>query len=144
MLFIIIDGLPYLYAEGKAFKCRFDEKGFTPSQEEVEITEEPAAVYSELEIKAQCQCLDSIGGAAEEQAEEPEEISEDAAEEQAEEPEEISEDAAEEQAEEPEEAADPLAEMTLNELKEYAKQHDIELGSARNKADIIAKITAAE
>ena len=129
MLFIIIDGLPYLYAEGKAFKCRFDEKGFTPSQEEVEITEEPAAVYSELEIKAQCQCLDSIGGAAEEQAEEPEEISEDAA---------------EEQAEEPEEAADPLAEMTLNELKEYAKQHDIELGSARNKADIIAKITAAE
>ena len=129
MFFIIIDGLPYLYAEGKAFKCRFDEAGFTPSQEEVEITDEPVEVFSELEIKAQCQCLDSIGGAAEEQAEEPEEISEDAA---------------EEQAEEPEEAADPLAEMTLNELKEYAKQHDIELGSARNKADIIAKITADE
>lgn len=118
MFFIIIDGLPYLYAEGKAYKCRFDEKGFTPSQEEVEITDEPVEVFSELEIKAQCQCLDSIGRAAEEQVEE--------------------------QVEEPEEAADPLAEMTLNELKEYAKQHDIELGSARNKADIIAKITAAE
>lgn len=114
MFFIIIDGLPYLYAEGKAYKCRFDEKGFTPSQEEVKIADEPAAVYSELEIKAQCQCLDSIGGAAEEQAEEPEE------------------------------AADHLEEMTLDELKEHAKQHDIKLGSARTKADIIAKITAAE
>lgn len=122
MLFIIIDGLPYLYADGKAYKCRFDEAGFTPSQEEVEITEEPAAVYSELEIKAQCQCLDSIGGAAVIQAEEPEEAHEDEA----------------------EEAADPLEEMTLDELKEHAKQHDIKLGSARTKADIIAKITAAE
>lgn len=114
MFFIIIDGLPYLYAEGKAYKCRFDEAGFTPSQEEVEITEEPAEVFSELEIKAQCQCLDSIGGAAEEQAGEPEEV------------------------------ADLLKEMTLDELKEHAKQHDIELGSSRTKADIIAKITAVE
>lgn len=63
MFFIIIDGLPYLYAEGKAYKCRFDEKGFTPSQEEVKITDEPVEVFSELEIKAQCQRLDSIGGA---------------------------------------------------------------------------------
>nr|DAT75489.1 MAG TPA: dimeris T4 recombination endonuclease VII [Caudoviricetes sp.] len=129
MLFIIMGGLPYLYADGKAYKCRFDDAGFTPSQEEVEITEEPTAVYSELEIKAQCQCLDSIGGAAVIQAEEPEEAHEDEA---------------EEQAKQPEEAADPLEEMTLDELKEHAKQHDIKLGSARTKADIIAKITAAE
>ena len=61
--FIIMGGLPYLYVEGKAYKCRFDEKGFTPTQDEVEITEEPAEVFRELEIKAQCACLDSIGGA---------------------------------------------------------------------------------
>lgn len=71
MLFIIIDGLPYLYAEGKAFKCRFDEAGFTPSQEEVEITDEPVEVFSELEIKAQCKCLDSIGGAGKPAAKKP-------------------------------------------------------------------------
>lgn len=61
--FIIMGGLPYLYVDGKAYKCRFDDEGFTPTTEEVEITEEPVRTYREIEIKAQCACLDSIGGA---------------------------------------------------------------------------------
>lgn len=61
--FIIMGGLPYLYADGKAYKCRFDDAGFTPTKDEVEITEEPVSVYREIEIKAKCACLDSIGGA---------------------------------------------------------------------------------
>ena len=54
MRFVIVDGLPYLYAEGKAYKCRFDEAGFTPTQEEIELNDIPAEVFSELEIEAQC------------------------------------------------------------------------------------------
>ena len=66
--FIILDGLPYLYVDGKAYKCRFDDEEFTPTTEEVKITEEPVITYREIEIKAQCACLDSIGRAADEQA----------------------------------------------------------------------------
>lgn len=66
--FIIMGGLPYLYADGKAYKCRFDDAGFTPTKDEVEITEEPVSVYREIEIKAKCACLDSIGGAEEKPA----------------------------------------------------------------------------
>ena len=115
--FIIMGGLPYLYVEGKAYKCRFDENGFTPTAEEVEITEEPVRTYREIEIKAQCACLDSIGGAADEQVTDEAPV---------------------------DEAAEPLTEMTLEELKEHAKEHDIKLGSARTKAEIIEKINATE
>lgn len=61
--FIIMGGLPYLYVEGRVYKCRFDDEGFTPTAEEVGITEEPDRTYREIEIKAKCACLDSIGGA---------------------------------------------------------------------------------
>ena len=59
--FIIVDGLPYLYADGKAYAVRWDEKGFTVGAE-VKLTEAPAAVYSELSVTAKCAGhLDSIG-----------------------------------------------------------------------------------
>ena len=37
----------------------------------------------------------------------------------------------------------PLDDMTLAELKEYAKTHNIDLGSARTKAKIIEAINAS-
>ena len=68
--FVIVDELPYLYADGKTFKVRWNEEGFTVG-EEVEIAEIPAVTYSEISVKAKCAILDSIGQ-QEEQAEEPE------------------------------------------------------------------------
>lgn len=58
--FIIMDGLPYLYADGKAFAVRWDDEGFTVGAE-VKITSAPDAVYNELSIMAKCAGkLDSI------------------------------------------------------------------------------------
>lgn len=51
--FIIVDGLPYLYADGKAFAVRWDEKGFTVGAE-VELASVPAVTYSEISIMAKC------------------------------------------------------------------------------------------
>lgn len=65
--FIIVDGLPFLYANGKAYAVRWDEEGFTVGAE-VELTEAPVRTYSELSIKAKCAVLDSIGAAVEEVA----------------------------------------------------------------------------
>ncbi len=59
--FIIIDGLPYLYADGKAYAVRWDSAGFTVGAE-VKLKSAPAVIYTELSIKAQCaNNLDSIG-----------------------------------------------------------------------------------
>lgn len=59
--FIIVDGLPYLYANGKAYAVRWDEKGFTVGAE-AKMTSVPSVTYSELSIKAKCAGnLDSIG-----------------------------------------------------------------------------------
>ena len=58
--FIIVDGLPYLYTDNKAFAVRWDEKGFTVG-DEVKLTAIPYPMYSELSIKAKCSVLDSIG-----------------------------------------------------------------------------------
>lgn len=59
--FIIVDGLPYLYANGKAYAVRWDDKGFTVGAE-VKLTSAPSGTYSELSIKAKCAAnLDSIG-----------------------------------------------------------------------------------
>lgn len=58
--FIIVDGLPYLYADGKAYAVRWDEKGFTVGAE-VKASA-PDVTYSELSIMAKCAGkLDSIG-----------------------------------------------------------------------------------
>lgn len=59
--FVIVDGLPYLYADGKTLAVRWDETGFTVGAE-VKLKSVPAVTYNELSIKAKCAaCLDSIG-----------------------------------------------------------------------------------
>lgn len=60
--FIIVDGLPYLTANGKAYKVRWDEDGFTVGAE-VEVASVPVGSLTEREIKAKCAVLDSIGEA---------------------------------------------------------------------------------
>ena len=59
--YIIVDGLPYLYADGKAYAVRWDSAGFTVGAEK-NIVSAPARLYNELSIKAKCaNNLDSIG-----------------------------------------------------------------------------------
>ena len=57
--FLIIDGLPYLYADNKAYAVRWNEEGFTVGNE-VKLTVIPYPLYSEIEIMAKCNVLDSI------------------------------------------------------------------------------------
>ncbi|MCF0107283.1 MAG: hypothetical protein HUJ98_00975 [Bacteroidaceae bacterium] len=59
--FIIVNGLPYLYADGKAFCVRWDDKGFTVGSE-FKLDAEPTAFFHEISILAKCEGhLDSIG-----------------------------------------------------------------------------------
>ncbi len=71
--FIIIDGLPYLYADGKAYAVRWDDEGFTLGEifkEDISPTD--FVMLSELSVKAKCQGrLDSIGKTKAEPAEAP-------------------------------------------------------------------------
>lgn len=53
MRFVIVDGLPYLLANGKTYGVRWDDKGFTVGTE-VELASVPVVTYSELSVKAQC------------------------------------------------------------------------------------------
>lgn len=57
--FVIVEGLPYLKADGKTYAVRWDKKGFTVGAE-VELASVPSWTYSELSIKAKCKNLDSI------------------------------------------------------------------------------------
>ena len=128
--FIIVDGLPYLYADGKAFAVRWDEKGFTVGAE-VELTEAPDVTYSEISILAKChECLNSIDPAAPENQEEDPDA-------------EGQKEQAEGEKEEDTEAP-ALEEMTVANLKAYAAAKGIDLGTATKKTDIIAAINAAE
>ena len=126
--FIIVNGLPFLYANGKAYRVRWDENGFTVGAE-VELTSVPSVTYPELSIKAKCAILDSIADTvqdiepATEQQEAPQDI---------------------EPATEQQEAPQALDDMTLAELKDYAKMNEIKLNGARTKAEIIEAITATE
>lgn len=63
--FIIIDGLPYLYADGKAYAVRWDDEGFTMGGVfREDIPPGDVIILSELSVKAKCQGrLDSIGSA---------------------------------------------------------------------------------
>ena len=145
--FIIVDGLPYLYAEGKAYCVRWDSVGFTVG-EEIELKSTPARIYNELSIKAQCASrLDSIGADPEDAPETPaaEENPEDAPETPAaeENPEDAPETPAAEQ-EEPKQEEKSLDDMTIPELKQYANDHGIDIGSERKKAVIIEVIKNAE
>ena len=151
--FIIVDGLPYLLVHSKAYAVRWDDKGFTVGAE-VELASVPDRTYSELSIKAKCAGrLDSISAAepeqeddnAEDETTEDQKQSEDPgndAEAEQEEPEQEDEPEAEEIAEE--EAEKAIEDMTLAELKEYAEEHGIKLGSARTKGAIIELINASE
>lgn len=67
--FIIVDGLPYLYADGKAFAVRWDKSGFTMGAE-IELKSAPGRTFSELSVKAKCANLDSIGAEPDEKPEE--------------------------------------------------------------------------
>lgn len=111
--FVIVDGLPYLLANGKTYSVRWDDSGFTVGAE-VKLASVPKWDYSELSIMAQCQGrLDSMTVA--ERADE----------------------------QETEQEKDPLDSMTVAELKEFAETNGIELGEATKKADILAAIKAA-
>lgn len=68
--FIIENGLPYLYADGKAYAVRWDSAGFTVGAE-VKLKSVPARTHSELAIMAKCANLDSIGAAEEQEPEAP-------------------------------------------------------------------------
>ena len=111
--YVIVDGLPYLLANGKTYSVRWDEKGRTVGAE-VELASVPARTFSELSVLAKCAGhLDSISapGATQDKAEN----------------------------EEPEQELD---EMTVAELKAFAEAQGIELGSAKKKADILKAIKA--
>lgn len=58
--FVIVNGLPYLYANNSAFAVRWDKAGFTVG-DAVDVPVIPYPVYSEREVKAKCAVLDSIG-----------------------------------------------------------------------------------
>lgn len=65
--FIIIDGLPYLYADGKAYAVRWDDEGFTLGEVfRADISPDDFIMLSELSVMAKCHGrLDSIGKPAE-------------------------------------------------------------------------------
>lgn len=59
--FIIVNGLPYLFANGKAYSVRWDDNGFTVGAE-IELISVPTVILNEISIKAKCAGnLDSIG-----------------------------------------------------------------------------------
>ena len=59
--FVIVNGLPYLLANGKTYAVRWDEKGFTVGAE-VKLASVPSVTHSDIAIKAKCRGnLDSIG-----------------------------------------------------------------------------------
>lgn len=126
--FIIVDGLPYLFAAGRAYAVRWDEAGFTVGAE-VELASVPAVTYSELSVKAKCaEHLNSIdAGQIKEQVEKPPE-----------EPKAVEETKVEES-----EAPD-FEDMKVADLKKYAEENSIDLGTATKKADIIEAIEEAQ
>lgn len=67
--FVIVDGLPYLYADdGKTYTVRWDEKGFTVGAEVQLSVPSPFFTFSELSVKAKCAGrLDSITAVQDEQ-----------------------------------------------------------------------------
>ena len=114
--FVIVDGLPFLLANGKTFAVRWDDKGFTVGAE-VKIASVPTTTYSELSVKAKCATLDSIGNEQEQVAEGNKEGNE-------------------------QEQVD-FDGMKVAELKAYAEENGIDLGEATKKADILSAIKAA-
>lgn len=118
--FVIVDGLPFLLANGKTYAVRWDEKGFTVGAE-VELASVPSVTHSELAIKAKCAGrLDSISVFEPEQQEQE----------------------GQEEPEQQEQAVD-IDGMTVAELKEYAESNGIDLGESKKKAEILEAIKNA-
>ena len=115
--FVIVDGLPYLYANGSTFAVKWDEKGFTVG-DEVQVDFIPNPLFTAREVKAKCLLLDSIGASQEESQDDDQDDSIGASQEESQE----------------------LTEMSLAKLKAYAKAQGVKLGSARTKAEIIEAI----
>ena len=66
--FVIADGLPYLFANGKTFAVRWDSEGFTVGAE-VKLASAPSLPMNELSVMAKCAVLDSISIQPEQQPE---------------------------------------------------------------------------
>ena len=127
--FVIVDGLPYLLANGKTYAVRWDDKGFTVGME-VELASIPSVTHGELAIKAKCAGrLDSIA----------QQTTPDKQEQEDQEPEAPANEAQEDQEPEAPEEID-LDGMTVKALKEYAAENGIDLGNATKKADILDRI----
>ncbi len=124
--FVIVDGLPYLLANGKTYSVRWDEQGFTVGAE-VELASVPVITHSERAIKAKCAaCLDSIGNTNPENEDDGNTNPE-------------NEDDGNTN---PDEATN-LEKWTVAELKAYAADHGIDLGDAKKKNEIINAIQKA-
>ena len=111
--YVIVDGLPYLLANGKTYSVRWDENGRTVGAE-VMLASVPARTFSELSVHAKCaDHLDSISapGATQDKAEN-------------------------------EEQKDNLDEMSVAKLKAFAEERGIDLGNAKKKADILKAMKA--
>jgi len=146
--FVIVGGLPYLFANGKTFSCRFDEKGFTMGAE-VKLASVPTKTYSDLSIIAKCAGhLDSISASVAEDEGKTPETTEPDAEDEGKTPETTEPDAEDEQEtddaeEDAEPVSDELEKMTVDSLKQYASDNGIALNGARTKPAIIEAIKSA-
>lgn len=130
--FVIVDGLPYLLANGKTFSVRWNEQGFTVGAE-VELTSVPTRTYSELSVLAKCAGhLDSISA--------PEATQEMADQENQQE---TTEDTEPEHDEQPE-APSALDKMSVKELRVYADTFGIDIDGLTKKADILKAIKAVK
>ena len=130
--FVIVDGLPYLLANGKTYSVRWDENGFTVGAE-VELTSVPTRTYSQLSVLAKCAGhLDSISApeATQEQADQVNQ-------------QETTEDTEPVQDEQPGEPS-ALDKMSVKELRVYADTFGIDIDGLTKKADILKAIKAVK
>ena len=141
--FVIVGGLPYLFANGKTYAVRWDEQGFTVGME-VELASIPSSpvTYSELSILAKCAGrLNSIdvpepvtdGQCEQKQTEENPELV----------PDDQGEPELPEETRDKEDVPD-LNSMTVDQLKETAEKRGIDLGNAKKKAEILAVLKGRE
>ena len=61
--FVIVDGLPYLFANGRSFAVKLSDKGFTIG-DEVKKASSPYPLFTQREVMAKCKKLDSISAAS--------------------------------------------------------------------------------
>ena len=136
--YVIVDGLPYLLANGKTYSVRWDEKGFTVGAE-VMLASVPARTFSELSVRAKCAGhLDSILApeVTQEQADQDNQP-------------EGTEDTDPVQDNQPENVENietdvNLDSMTVKELKAYAEAQGIALDGLTKKGDILNAIKAVK